>query len=148
MLRGVAANAAQANQSESRPRDFARAYALVPQFSLPPQVLLLVANILGNPLGESKDERDDVLGHHRSVDLAGIGKDDIARNELGIQELMNRRRGRVHPAQLVGELQLLSPYGKSKGDIGFQQLLFHVVVTGKPDNFGLRKLFSELIGEP
>src|SRR5262249_52428615 len=108
----------------------------------------LVADIFGNPLGESKDERYDVLGHNRSVDFTRIGEDDVAVNEFGIQEWMNGSRGTMHPAQLVRELQLFRADRKSKDDFGARQFLFQVVVTGETDNFELRKLFPKSTGKP
>jgi hypothetical protein len=111
-------------------------------------VLLLKTDRLRNFLGQSKDQRDYVLGYHRPVDVAGIGEDRIAIHEFGKQKLVYRSRGRVNPLKLSSRLKLFGTEGEGEGYFGVGDIVLKVFKIVDPNNFELRKIPCESFREP
>src|SRR5450755_1983137 len=98
MAGGSAADAAQSDHPQSGACDFPRMREGFPQLLLSPNPLLLKASGLVQFLGQSQDQRDDVFADDRAVNVAAIGDDDVAIDQLRKEKLMHRRCRRMKPA--------------------------------------------------
>ena len=119
-----------------------------PHDLLPPNVLLLQADSLRNLLGEGKDQGDDMFSHHWSVNLASVGQDYIALDKSWEHELMDGGRGRMDPAEVRGQPELLRAERPGDDDFGIAQVGFDAVVAGEVDNFDLREITLQTLSKP
>ena len=94
-----ATDAAEAYETDGCAGNLTHSRQFVPQYLLPPDVLLLQAHRARDFLGQRKDQRDDMLRHHRPVHFARVGENNLAVDEFRKNQLMDRRRRRVNPSQ-------------------------------------------------
>ena len=61
---------------------------------------------------------------------------------------MDRSGGRVNPAQLRGDFELLGTERPGDDDFGIAEMVFDAVVAGQMDDFELREILAEPLGKP
>ena len=76
-------------------------------------------------LRQREHQRQHMLGHDWSMHAAGIGDHDPAVHDLGYQQLMNRRRSRVNPAQTRRCLHLLAIQRPRNDHLRITQIVFN-----------------------
>src|ERR1700737_3353101 len=111
-------------------------------------MFLLKARRLGQSLGESEDQGHNMLGHDPTVDLAAVGEDDVAVHQFGKYQLMDRGRGRMNPAQLLSDPQLLRTERPGNDDLGVTEIGLDSIVTGTLHRFDHWEVLVNARGEP
>src|SRR5208282_3468447 len=111
-------------------------------------MLLLQAYRSRNFLSQRKDERDHVFGNHRPMHFTCVCENNLAVDEFRKHELMNRRRRRVNPAQLLRRRDLLGTNRPGDNDLSVGDFVINAPVVGKVDNVELRKFLLQPLWKP
>jgi len=89
-----------------------------------------------------------MLRHDRTMHLPRIGENDIALDKFGKHELMNRRRRRVNPSQLLSSRNLRWAHRPGNNDLHIDNFFVDAIVICELNNFGLWKLPPQALAEP
>ncbi len=111
-------------------------------------LLLLIANGLGQPLGERERQCNGMLRHYRSMYIARVGHDDIGGAQFRRHELMDCGSRRMNPPQLLCRLDLLAAQRPRDRDVGIGDFLEHMIVVGQMHHFELREVATQPLREP
>src|SRR5437016_8544785 len=89
-----------------------------------------------------------MLRHNHALHFPRIGDDHLALDQLREHKLMDPRRGRMDPLELVCLPKLLGLDGPSNQHIGIRDFLGNAIVIRKVYPLHLRKSFSQTVQQP
>ncbi len=103
---------------------------------------------LWKPLCQGEKNRNSVLCDNRPVDIAGVGDNYIAADELGIHQLVDGGGGRVDPAQLFSGNVLFRTKRPAYENVSIGNFAGHAVVVFELEELEIRKGGLKPVAQP
>ena len=89
-----------------------------------------------------------MLSYDGPVHFARVGENNVAIDQLRKHQLMDGRRGRMNPLQLLRGRNLLGTDRPCDDDLGIDNLFVHTRIIGKSYQADLVKLLLEALRKP
>src|ERR1700683_5852831 len=85
---------------------------------------------------------------YRSMHFTRGGENDVALDEFGKHQLIDRSRRRVNPSQFFVRRNLLGTDRPGNDDLSIDDFFIHALVVGEVDDADFLKLLLQLFWEP
>ena len=89
-----------------------------------------------------------MFGDYWSMDLTGVGKNDVTVDQLRKDELMHGGGGGMDPAQFPCSFELLRTKRPGNHDFSVLKMIFDTLVAAKVHNFYLWEILAQALGKP
>ena len=89
-----------------------------------------------------------MFGDYWSMDLTGVGENDVTVDQLREDELMNGSGGRMDPAQFSCGFELLRTKRPGNHDFSILKMIFDTVVAAKVHHFQLSEILAQALWKP